>query len=180
MGKCLQVDLVMTDSLVYSVYLLCSRFLHISVGAPGRVHDARVLANSGLLECIAPGYQILGDAAYPISASLITPYTHRVELNARDTMRNKIHSSIRMMVERAFGILKKRFQILKFVESTDLNKIKHIVLACVILHNICIRERDEIDITIDAALLEQDTEITAAKSQIREDFFRTLMGENEN
>ena len=84
------------------------------------------------------------------------------------------------MVERSFGILKKRWQILKFVESTDLSKIKHIVLACVILHNICIRERDELDVTFDAALLEQDQEITATKSHIREEFFRKSMGENEH
>ena len=163
-----------------TVSSVCSRFLHVSIGAPGRVHDARVLANSGLLECITPGYQVLGDSAYPIFAKLITPYTHRAELNARETLRNKIHSSVRMMVERSFGILKKRWQILKFVESTDLSKIKHIVLACVILHNICIRERDELDVTFDAALLEQDQEITTSKSHIREEFFRTLMGENEH
>ncbi|GAU89944.1 hypothetical protein RvY_02435 [Ramazzottius varieornatus] len=35
------------------------RFLHVSTGAPGRVHDSRVFVNSGLLDNLPDGYQIL-------------------------------------------------------------------------------------------------------------------------
>ena len=187
-GECIDFEyfyiLFITFLLPLITRSICfSRFIHISIGAPGRVHDARVFAHSGLHEIIPAGYQILADSAYPISTSVITPFTNREDLCARDTRRNEIHSSVTMMIERAFGILKKRFAILKFVESTDLSKIKHIILCCVILHNICIDQRDYVEVDLDASLLDQAAEIeddTIDKRMIRENFFRQLMGDNNN
>ena len=168
---------------IYNHLLLgiCSRFLHVSIGAPGRVHDARIFAKSGLLEDLPAGYQILADSAYPISLKVITPYTNRDALTARDVRRNEIHSSIRMMVERSFGILKKRFKILEYVESTDLDKIKNIILCCMILHNICIDMNDNTEIELDVNLLDEvvlEPDETGDKRQIRENFFRKLLGNN--
>jgi len=52
---------------------------------------------------------------------------------------NKVHSSARMAVERAFGKLKGRWRILKSpMEVTDLTTVVDIIDVCCILHNLCI------------------------------------------
>ena len=51
---------------------------------------------------------------------------------------NKVHSSARMAVERAFGKLKGRWRILRnSMEVTDLKNVVDIIDVCCILHNIC-------------------------------------------
>lgn len=49
-----------------------------------------------------------------------------------------------MAVEKTFGILKRRFRRLKFFnEYQDIQFIVQIVIACCILHNICIDSFDD-------------------------------------
>ncbi|GAV08113.1 hypothetical protein RvY_17855 [Ramazzottius varieornatus] len=86
-----------------------------------------------------------------------------------------------MMVERAFGVLKQCFRVLRYVESTSLDKIKHIILCCMILHNLCINMDDYTEVQLnldllDEAILEPDE--AADKREIREKFFRNLMRDN--
>ena len=52
------------------------KFTDISVGWPGRIHDAKVLRNSSLWEvgyqnCENGHYHLIGDAAYPVKDGLI-------------------------------------------------------------------------------------------------------------
>ena len=64
------------------------RFIHIFVGWPGRAHDSRVYRGLGLPEILdnllhiqgpslEDSYHILGDSAFPMSNSLITPFRNR-------------------------------------------------------------------------------------------------------
>ncbi|XP_043716301.1 uncharacterized protein LOC122664519 [Telopea speciosissima] len=48
---------------------------------------------------------------------------------------NFTHSSLRTVIERSFGVLKKRFPILKMMPSYDLKTQVLIVIACVTIHN---------------------------------------------
>ena len=58
---------------------------------------------------------------------------------------NKVHSSTRVIIERAFGRLKSRWRILtgQGIFCRNLNKIILIVYVSYILHNICINNCSE-------------------------------------
>ena len=138
----------------------CSlKFLHVSVGYPGSIHDARVLGLSGLFDLVnnqqileSPsrvinGTEVLplivGDSAYPLLKWLIKPYADRERLSSEERKFNIKLSAMRSVVERAFGMLKLRWRLVyKKVEQKTLKKT---VIAACILHNICINHGDLCD-----------------------------------
>ena len=48
---------------------------------------------------------------------------------------NLLHSSLRNVIERAFRILKQKWRILKAMPSFSPRQQKHIIMACIALHN---------------------------------------------
>jgi hypothetical protein len=50
-------------------------------------------------------------------------------------MFNFLHSSLRNVIERAFGVLKQKWRILKAMPSFPPRTQKHIIMACLALHN---------------------------------------------
>lgn len=48
---------------------------------------------------------------------------------------NFLHSSLRNVIERAFGVLKQKWRILKAMPSFSPRRQKHIIIACMALHN---------------------------------------------
>ena len=137
------------------------KFIHVTVGYPGSIHDARVLRLSGLYE-LAENEQILsgptcningteirpllaGDSAYPLMNWLVKPYPDRGRLTPEQRKFNVKFSALRSVVERAFGTLKARWRIaLKKVEQKTSTLKKTVIAACV-LHNICIERGDLYD-----------------------------------
>jgi hypothetical protein len=125
------------------------KFIYCDVGFAGSVHDARVYKMSTLYEKLDTGiiaipneYHMIGDSAYPISNSLITPYRDTGNLTPIQINYNFKHSSTRMTIERAFGMMKCRFRRLKFFDSPDLVFIVQSVIVCSMLHNIAIDSND--------------------------------------
>ena len=49
-------------------------------------------------------------------------------------------------MERAFGLLKKRWPRLRHVDCQSLTLVNYVIQSCVVLHNITIMENDNIDI----------------------------------
>ncbi|XLT10145.1 hypothetical protein HN51_055938, partial [Arachis hypogaea] len=89
----------------------------------------------------------LGDAGFMLKHGLITPYRsvkyHLKEYARRDPENKKKlfnlrHASLRNVIERSFGVLKKRFAIITSGTEPhyDFETMTEIVLACCILHNI--------------------------------------------
>ena len=65
-------------------------------------------------------------------------------LNAQKNYNRKL-SQIRVIIEQAFGMLKGRFRRLKHIVVRDVENIVNIVVACCVLHNICILNKDELN-----------------------------------
>ena len=105
------LNVAMVSGPDYTIYFCSSR-------CPGRWHDSRVIKESSLWTAFEqqgnrpfPGAVILGDSAYACNSWLIPPFRGDVE-GARRRF-NEAHKKTRCTIERAFGILKKRFYALQ-------------------------------------------------------------------
>ncbi|XP_053964382.1 putative nuclease HARBI1 [Anastrepha ludens] len=131
------------------------KFIDVTCGKPGSFNHYRILQNSKLFqdaenhykEMFSNSYFILGNSAYPSTKWLVPPFKNYENLNESQRKFNQLHSSTRMVVEKAFGLLKGRFRRLqKFTEQTDMQTITNIVVGACVLHNICISFDDFYDV----------------------------------
>lgn len=123
------------------------KFLHCFAGFPGSCHDARVLRNSSLWNngmSIHQDYHVVADGAYPLREWLMTPYRDNGHLSERQRNFNNKLSANRVVIERAFGLLKGRFRRLNFIDA-EVKTAVQIIMCAAILHNICIIQRENID-----------------------------------
>ena len=148
--------------LVQAVVDAHGRFLDVTIGWPGKVHDARVLVNSnfyqrGMAGRLLPDWKrvingveipllILGDPAYLLLPWLQKAYPETGTLTHKQRHFNYRQSRARMVVENAFGRLKGRWRCL--MKRMDYYKIKHatdVIASCIVLHNICEARGDTCD-----------------------------------
>lgn len=147
----------------YSIILqgICDtslKFIDVFAGICGSVHDSRVWYMSDIKHLIVNNdnryfqdyYYIIGDAAYPLSNRLLTPYRDNGHLQPWQINYNTKHAKTRVIIERAFGMLLGRFRKLKYVYAYNTEFVPFIILACCILHNICINNEEE-EMVIDPA-----------------------------
>ncbi|CAM5171230.1 unnamed protein product [Natator depressus] len=127
------------------------RFTNINVGWPRKVHDARIFRNSSLWkqlqqgtyfpdQKITVGYVempivILGDPGYPLMPWLMKPYTGILD-SSQELFDYRL-SKCRMVVECAFGRLKKRWRSLLTRLDLSETNIPIVITACCVLHNLC-------------------------------------------
>ena len=122
----------------------------IHLGWPGSVHDARVFRPSPLCdhldnnttEMCPDGSYLLGDAAYPLKNSLLTPFKENGNLTQQQRTYNFKHSSTRMKIEHTFGVLKGRWRRLKHIDIISLQSVLDIIVVACILHNVCLVHED--------------------------------------
>lgn len=95
------------------------------------------------------GEVLLGDSAYPLSASCMVPYKRRQANQLTEERRhfNLKLSEIRVKVEHTFGILKNRFPLLQCLPlavngEKGRRRVIRWVHACVCLHNALIQWQD--------------------------------------
>ena len=136
-----------------NVQVICTSsgvFTHCYAGQAGSVHDARVFRNSPVARYLEmPGNYfpnnsyLIGDAAYAIHPHFMVPFRNNGHLTDRQKNFNYCLSSTRMVVERVIGQLKMRFRILlDCLPLTNLKYIPQFIIACCVLHNICILQND--------------------------------------
>ncbi|XP_054159754.1 putative nuclease HARBI1 [Oppia nitens] len=99
------------------------RFTNVVVRWPGSVHDSRIFNNSEICaklvnKVISPGW-LLGDGGYGCKPYLLTPLLDP-KTNAEKAY-NYSHIRTRNTIERAFGVLKKRFSCLSGSIKQDIN-----------------------------------------------------------
>ncbi|CAB1105047.1 unnamed protein product [Ectocarpus sp. CCAP 1310/34] len=90
------------------------RFCSMSAISAGATNDWTAWNRSELSRAVArlpPGYYMLGDAAYPLSDQLLTPYPGKLLPRDQDAY-NFYLSQLRVKIEQAFGILVGQWGIL--------------------------------------------------------------------
>ncbi|XP_060835239.1 uncharacterized protein LOC132918141 isoform X3 [Rhopalosiphum padi] len=98
-------------------------FTYVFAGWPGSSHDACVYRNSSLGKCLIADdcnlfpseYHILGDSAFPLSKRLLTPYRQREIWTPTQGIYIKRLSSMRVVIDQAFGLLLGRFRRLNYI-----------------------------------------------------------------
>ena len=156
-------------------------FIDICAGWPGRVHDARVFANSGLnsraergellpASCSqrlsgidVPGV-LVGDPAYPLHPWLMKPYINHGHLTPQEQNFNTRLSKARIVVEHAFGRLKGRWRCLRNKLHVSLESVPETIGACCVLHNLCQIHGDAFDDEWLETASERDTLVVAQQS----------------
>ena len=139
-------------------------FTSINTGPPGSLHDSAHFKSSELYRKVEEGIMggfhddpltwpsglpfppyIVADRGYPLLSWCITHFKMGpmgVPLSREEQWFNKKHSSTRMSVERAFGILKARFKEIGTKSSLKLDFLSTVVHSCCVLHNILLASKD--------------------------------------
>ncbi|XP_016206692.1 protein ALP1-like [Arachis ipaensis] len=125
------------------------KFTYVLSGWEGTASDSRILKDALSREYplrIPEGKFYLGDAGFMLKPGVLTPYRgvryHLKEYSVREPQNpkelfNHHHSSLRNVIERCFGVLKKRFPIIAGDTEPyySFKTMRDIFLACCILHN---------------------------------------------
>lgn len=118
------------------------RFLCMSCIAPGSSNDWTAYLSSAMSSRVGDlphGYYLLGDAAYPLSNQLLTPYPGRGLSPEYDSFNFHL-SQLRVKVEQSFGILVSRWGILWRPLRVAFKRRPKLIQALFHLHNFCIDE----------------------------------------
>ena len=122
-------------------------FFYVCPGWEGSANDARVLENAerhGFPRYENTSY--LADAGYGLRPGILTPYrTIRYHLReqslaqvrpkTKEELFNLRHAQLRNVIERIFGVLRRRFHILNTAPEYDLDTQAQLVLVTCALHN---------------------------------------------
>lgn len=123
------------------------KFQDVFLGHTGKTHDAQVFKRAFVLDklpviCEGNKFHLLGDAAYPVREYLLTPFRDYGKLTPEEVRYNFKLSQTRVRIENAFGLLKGRFRQLLYLEFWTVDRATQFILACCVLHNLCIDAGD--------------------------------------
>ncbi|KAL4340384.1 hypothetical protein GQ457_08G015210 [Hibiscus cannabinus] len=144
------------QNLSQNVLVACSNdmlFTFVCAGWEGTAHDTRVFVNAILSNRVeqlsfpmpsTSKYYVV-DAGYPNIPEFLAPFrgqryhSHdfigRHQPKGKEELFNMRHSSVRNVIERSIGVLKKRFAILRDMPNYPLRKQRYIPKACCTVHN---------------------------------------------
>lgn len=113
---------------------------------PGSSHDQSIFNASFLLARLERGdfgrYIIVGDSGYKNTRYLATPYLHYDENDRAKNLYNESQIRTRNVVERSYGVWKRRFPVLSLGIRLALKRVQAVIVACGVLHNIAIDAKD--------------------------------------
>lgn len=113
------------------------RFCNMSIISPGSTNDWVSWNRSVLAKAVSglpPDYHIIGDAAYPISDQLLTPYPGKNLPQGEDSFNFHL-SQLRVKIEQSFGILVSTWGILWRPLRVSLAARPDLITALFHLHN---------------------------------------------
>ena len=154
------------------------KFIHASAGCPGAVSHAQMLRNSALQRDIqngvilnAPGRMIDGSEVKPLLVSnssfdlspwLMMPYAQTPTITPSQSNFNCALSSAREKIVQAFGMLRGRWRCLLETLKEDTLRVPTTVIACCVLHNLCIDIED--DAPVDPVLIQNEVDLSDEES----------------
>lgn len=108
--------------------------------------DSKVLQHSSLYErcerkqLLHPDLHVIGDSAYPLKSWLMKNFPRASATPDQRTF-NVAMNSARSRIEHAHAMLKNRWRRLLMLDF-HISKMGSAILACALLHNICLRASD--------------------------------------
>ncbi|XP_017466098.1 PREDICTED: putative nuclease HARBI1 [Rhagoletis zephyria] len=121
-----------------------ARITNIVARWPGSTHDATIFNNSRLYRRLETGEfgndLLVADGGYRNTEYMVTP--HLNTQTAEEQLYNSSHISTRNVVERSYGILKRLWPVLSMDRRVRIHTVQSIIVACAVLHNIAMNERD--------------------------------------
>lgn len=86
---------------------------------------------------------IVGDSAYACDKFIVVPFKDNAHLTKEQKRFNYCVSSVRVVVEQAFGILKSKFRRLFYLNMKRIDQVPSVLMTACILHNICLSNGDD-------------------------------------
>ncbi|KAI0508027.1 hypothetical protein KFK09_014161 [Dendrobium nobile] len=164
-------------------------FTFVSPGWEGSAHDARIFKHAMMdpkynFPAPPPGKFYLVDAGYPLQKGYLKPYIgtryhlpdfrrgSRTIMGHKELF-NSRHSSLRSVIERSFGVWKKKWGILRDMPNYSFKKQRLIVVGTMGLHNYIRRhisrnDPDFIDCDVDENFIHPEAYQCRVGEQIEE------------
>ncbi|XP_049699813.2 putative nuclease HARBI1 [Helicoverpa armigera] len=140
----------------FNVQAMCSAdlmFQDIVARWPGSTHDCMIFANSHVKYHFENGEFgngiILGDSGYELTNYLLTPFQNPD--TPTKTLYNESQIRTRNVIERCFGVWKRRFPVLSIGLRCRLPLAQDVIVACAVLHNLA-RSKNEEEPPVDPEL----------------------------
>lgn len=99
---------------------------------------------------------LLGDRGYALKKYLLTPMAD--PRNAAERLYHESQIRSRNVVERSFGVWKRRFPCIGSQLRVKLENVQAIIVSTAILHNLCIRNREDLPSSYGSAVIENEQE----------------------
>ncbi|KAK9498442.1 hypothetical protein O3M35_003079 [Rhynocoris fuscipes] len=165
-----------------NVQLICDadeKIVSVEPLNPGSYDESRVWLSSKIRRNILQeyesknfGYWIVGDDAYPLEPFLMTPFsdTGDCQLTGRQALYNSLLKNVHGIVQKVRRQLRSRFKILAYQTLCyNLNLVSKMVIACCILHNMCLSsgQSDMFDFALeDLSNVDKDFESSEAEGSV--------------
>lgn len=106
---------------------------------PGSVHDSRIFKTSSIYRTLQALSSVattvlLADSGYGAAPWVLVPYKDPVSQIQKQF--NRVYAKERVIIERVFGQLKRRFPALHYGLRVKLERVSEMIIACCILHNL--------------------------------------------
>ncbi|KAK5638457.1 hypothetical protein RI129_012752 [Pyrocoelia pectoralis] len=112
---------------------------------PGSTNDSTIFNNSRIRRRFEnnefPNCLLLGDSGYIVRNYFLTPLLNPLLRNER--LYNEAHIRSRNVIERCFGVWKRRFPVLAYGMRLKLNTVLQVIIATAVLHNLAKRMNEE-------------------------------------
>lgn len=121
------------------------RIIDIVARWPGSAHDATIFQHSRLRRRFEEGEFhsgiLLANGAYPNRKYILSPFLH--PNTVAENRYNYAHIRTRNIVERVFGVWKRRFPVLSLGMRLKIQTVQDIIVATAVLHNIARNQNEE-------------------------------------
>ena len=118
---------------------------------------------------------VVEDTAFSNKTWLIQPFKDTGGLAHDQRKFNREESKARIVTEHAFGMMKGKWRVLLKCLDEDIDRIPDTIIACCVLHNICVLRGDEFDIDdSDDNDSDDDDDDGSPPSQVQLRFYKPL------